>query len=846
MKRVSVARYLFISTVLGIVIASATISYIWIHISFQDMRQSAKAAERLYLQGKINLIKQELNSILHMIDTERRNTVVKIKSKLTSRTYLLYEMAYSIFNSFKNRLPQASIEKHIVKSISDLNPDDPSQTILIVNRHNRIIFSSTARSGGYFQKKLPPDEGFVTLTYHSQPMLAYSKLFEPFGWHIVVMKSIESIDRTVASRIKWELASLSYRGKSRKYLFVAEVSKDGKCFAREIVDSAHPASVGRCLFRKMEKAVSPDSYKKYLMQLKQQGEVLIEYTSKASSRKSGKNRILYMVLYKPLNWVVGSGMDLQGISSTFFSSIKNNFENQLPLRLASSTAISVAILALFALAYVTLYSLFKKDTDVILDFFEKYPEKTSRIELKQMRTTEAAALAEHINRLSDRVTEFRNRLMLTTKRYLSLARFMPDCLIILNKTDNAITVKDINPAAERFLNKRRDDVIHKPFKEVFPELQSLFGLVEKAFYADVPSQIPITLKESNGELRYYSCTIYRLGNSEVVLIARDSTETIKLINRVKEEQEKLSEFINAVNIGVVVVTKEADILYINKTAREILEIGEDKVEKKELIKLIGVNTFREIRKKFSKTMPFPLQVSNVKVTTPGGKDKWLDVTVGTVVSGNEMMIVISFYDITSRYLKEKEVEYLSFHDYLTNLYNRLYFEEELKKLFSKRRYPLALVLCDMNGLKIVNDILGHKKGDELLKKAARVLLESSRSTDIVARIGGDEFAVVMPHTDSEGAEAFINRVNRKIRELNNRGEIYLSLAFGYSIQNGQFTDINELFLSADADMYKNKFSNRRDEDLKKVLSSAHLLKRKLYVIDNRNRKTTGKIDESQS
>jgi diguanylate cyclase (GGDEF)-like protein len=115
-------------------------------------------------------------------------------------------------------------------------------------------------------------------------------------------------------------------------------------------------------------------------------------------------------------------------------------------------------------------------------------------------------------------------------------------------------------------------------------------------------------------------------------------------------------------------------------------------------------------------------------------------------------------DITNRKDVEVKLRHDSTHDILTGLYNRAFFDEELERLAHGRLFPMSIVMADVNNLKTVNDTLGHEAGDNLIRMAARIILGAFRAEDIVARIGGDEFAVLLPGTDKDVAEEVVKRI----------------------------------------------------------------------------------------
>jgi len=188
-----------------------------------------------------------------------------------------------------------------------------------------------------------------------------------------------------------------------------------------------------------------------------------------------------------------------------------------------------------------------------------------------------------------------------------------------------------------------------------------------------------------------------------------------------------------------------------------------------------------------------------------GEIRYVDVYSCPINYHAERMIFSIIFDVTEREKAFEEVKYLSFHDHLTGLYNRRYFDNIIKQMDDERYYPLTIVVADVNGLKLVNDSFGHAQGDELLVKAAELLQQGCRKDDICARIGGDEFAILLPNTTGAQAGKIIRRIKRmqskvKIKQLD------LSLSFGHAVKQDAKRDIELVFSEAENRMYRNKMN----------------------------------------
>ncbi|WP_084288149.1 PAS domain S-box protein [Desulfovermiculus halophilus] len=187
-------------------------------------------------------------------------------------------------------------------------------------------------------------------------------------------------------------------------------------------------------------------------------------------------------------------------------------------------------------------------------------------------------------------------------------------------------------------------------------------------------------------------------------------------------------------------------------------------------------------------------------------------------------IVGSWTDITDRKGYEQQLRYLSFHDQLTGLYNRAYLENELERLNKSREYPIVIICMDLDGLKLVNDSMGHQYGDHQLKACGQILQRSFRGADIVARAGGDEFTALLPTTDPDDGEQIANRIREQVDAYNREHavKIPLSLSIGLACADQESQNLDYAFKRAEDLMYQDKLSrdlNSRSQIMKALMAA---------------------------
>ena len=283
--------------------------------------------------------------------------------------------------------------------------------------------------------------------------------------------------------------------------------------------------------------------------------------------------------------------------------------------------------------------------------------------------------------------------------------------------------------------------------------------------------------------------------------------------------------------GIILETDiKGSITFINKKGIEMLGYTVEELEEKTIWQLVAIPG-RPVDENEAQKFLFRSEDGSQEYNLIRKDQSFLPVECYSSAIKNEKGKTIGFQcvllDITPRKEYEEKIKYLSFHDKLTGLYNRAYFEEELVKLDSNRNLPLSIVMGDVNSLKMINDTFGHQHGDHLLSRIAEVLKSCFRRSDVISRWGGDEFSAILPYTTRETGIGIINRIKKECQRRSTL-TLPLSISFGIATKENSSENINAIVSEAESRMYRYKIFDRRASDSALIVSMKKALQQKKY------------------
>jgi diguanylate cyclase (GGDEF)-like protein/PAS domain S-box-containing protein len=326
--------------------------------------------------------------------------------------------------------------------------------------------------------------------------------------------------------------------------------------------------------------------------------------------------------------------------------------------------------------------------------------------------------------------------------------------------------------------------------------------------------------------------MFTIGGAVNKIIGNRFKRILSQYQHIFMSEEKLSRTLSSVGDGVITVDSQGTVEFMNSIAESLTGW-----EKEKACGLLFDTIYKVVDEDTEESIDSPIKnvfqdnaiidITRTKIlVNKNGDKRVIDDTVSPIKNrnGDVTGAIIVFRDFTRISEEKKQIEYLSYHDQLTGLYNRRFYEEELERLDTSRNLPLSFIFGDVNGLKTINDAFGHRQGDRLIKEVANALKSECREDDIISRIGGDEFVILLPNTKKEFLKPMIERIQLLIdkKKIMN---IDISVSFGGDTKLTKNESTLVVLKRAEDKMYQKKiFENlsKRSGVIKSIINTLHI------------------------
>ena len=380
--------------------------------------------------------------------------------------------------------------------------------------------------------------------------------------------------------------------------------------------------------------------------------------------------------------------------------------------------------------------------------------------------------------------------------------------------DEDKTVSMANRELENITGYSRADIVGKRKWDQFVhpddrEWMIGYHMERRKKDGQAPGRCEFRLIDARGKVRDIFYTVGMIpGTSRSVVSMLDITERKQMERALRESEEKYRELLENIEDVFYEVDLRGNFKFINDSVTRVFGFARKQLDGFNYREFTDPENAQKIYNIYNKIFSTGVPERGVALTIirPDGEKRHLEVSASPTRNrdGNIIGFRGTARDITDRVRAEERLRYLSMHDALTGLYNRAYFEEEMQRLEKGRHFPISIICGDVDGLKTVNDTMGHKKGDELLVAAATSIKRSTRASDMAARVGGDEFVVILPDTGGEMAQKVARRIQDNMDDYNQKHpELLLSISLGWATAES-VTGMVDLFKQADNKMYAEK------------------------------------------
>lgn len=308
------------------------------------------------------------------------------------------------------------------------------------------------------------------------------------------------------------------------------------------------------------------------------------------------------------------------------------------------------------------------------------------------------------------------------------------------------------------------------------------------------------------------------GNSEkdnsILCFCQDISERKEAERLLFQSEKKFKSFVENAADMIFTINQKVEVDYISPNCENLLGYAPEELAGRRLLAIFEDEYRAEFLSDIEKAFTGEIRsIYEYRVKHKDNRLEWYSIKLSMLTEENDSkpQMLCNARNITDKKEYERMLEYAGMHDQLTGVYNRIYFDEEINRRDKENAYPLSVVTYDMDDLKIANDTWGHGVGDGLLIECTKLVAMTLRKNDVLARIGGDEFSILLPSTSEEDARILASRILRQIEAYNAASNLPpISISMGIASKDNRSVPIATILKLADDSMYTEKRNKKRN------------------------------------
>jgi len=377
--------------------------------------------------------------------------------------------------------------------------------------------------------------------------------------------------------------------------------------------------------------------------------------------------------------------------------------------------------------------------------------------------------------------------------------------------DASNTIINISPNTINVLGFSNDEMIRRSISEFISTEKSSYR-----FESKIPNSIEIPFINKQGSIIYMEVQMKSIeDNKGKVLNKYGSMIDISKYKNIEHCEQKLKTLLENTRdiIYHLEIVPEPKFVYISPSYEEVLghEVQKNYEDYMYVFNTAHPDDVALLTKKLNNELDYSKPIES-RWIHKNGSCIWMEDYVTPTYDSNANIIAFDGVcrDISERKALEKKLYYLTFHDSLTDLRNRTFYDKQIEELNIQHNLPVGIIICDLDNLKIINDTMGHDNGDSILVSVSNLLLGIKNKDISIYRIGGDEFVILAKNSSELEIEELYQNINLLIKNYNSNDiKFPIQLSMGYAFEQESIGKMCAIFQKADKIMYTNKMNKHK-------------------------------------